>query len=99
MFKRKRDYGYGGGKKLRTGAIVLVVAVLALGFVGYRWLLGSRLDKGNAALASGNLDDAEEAFAWVARLPFSKGLGEDGLGALDLPQSVIRVTRPSRAKV
>ncbi|PIE89778.1 MAG: hypothetical protein CR997_09490 [Acidobacteria bacterium] len=82
MYKRKRSFKIG---KLKF--VFFTVILLAVGYFSFNYYLDKSLEKGNAALLSGDLKKAELYYLKVTRLPFSNGKGHDGLGAVALLQN------------
>ena len=73
-------------KKVGSRVLVFLVFFILAAFFGYRHFFGSALKKANDALAAGDYAQSEVHFKKVIKLPFSKGIGRDGLGALALLQ-------------
>ncbi len=82
--KRGHRLGYSQKKRFGVRTLILVLIVLIIGFFIYNKYIDINLNKANTFLARNNPGKAETYFSRVARFPFSKGRGEDGLGVLDL---------------
>ncbi len=82
--KRGHSLGYSQKKRFGVRSLILLLIVLIIGYFIYNKFIDINLNKANSFLARGDLGKAETYFSRVARFPFSKGRGEDGLGVLDL---------------
>jgi hypothetical protein len=80
----RQVYGSSDGRKVRWSYLVIVVIVLGVVWFGYRKYINMTLTKGNTLLEQAQLDDAKPFFSRVQSMPFTNGLGEDGLGVIAL---------------
>ena len=82
--RRWRGSSRSEGKPVKK--IILLVGLGLIAFLCYKKYIGSQLKRANQHFAAKQFEKAEETFRKVSRLPFTKGRGEDGRGALDLLQ-------------
>ncbi|CAM2065939.1 Transpeptidase domain-containing protein [Sulfidibacter corallicola] len=87
VLRRRIGYsrrGYGNESRRGLRFLILALVIAGIGYFSYRKFIQINLVKANEALAVDNLDEARTYFQRVSGLPFSKGLGQDGLGVIDL---------------
>ena len=85
--------GKSSDRRFGRGSLILLLLLVGLGWLGYSKYISMNLNKANAFLVAGDYDSAEEAYGRAARFPFSKGRGNDGLGALDLLRGDVPAAR------
>lgn len=80
----KQVYGSTNGRKVRWSYLIIIVVVVGLAWLGYRKYINMTLTKGNTLLQEAKLDEAEPFFSRIQSMPFTNGLGKDGLGVIAL---------------
>lgn len=71
-------------RKIRARHLVIVLLLACAVFLAFKKYIDVNVNQANASLVRNDYQSAETYFSKVANLPFSKGKGQDGLGALDL---------------
>jgi len=85
-YRGKLGRSSGSGTKWRR-ILVFAVIIALLAFLGLNYYINRNLTKANQFLIEGDLEGATDRFLAVTHIPFSRGIGHDGLGGIALLQN------------